>query len=174
MRRSAIETVIGALVLVVAAMFLYFTYNTGYQRVEGYTVTAKFNRIDGLGLGSDVKLSGIKIGRVVGEKLDPKTYLAIIDMRIDNSVKLPVDTTAKITSDSLLGSNYVAVEPGAEEKLIPDGGQIVATQDPINLMDLVGRYIFGSTGGAKPGQGPAQPGPAQPQGQAQPKASGGQ
>lgn len=157
MHRSAIETVIGAVVLIVAAMFLYFTYNTGYQRVEGYDVTAKFNRVDGLGLGSDVKLSGIKVGRVVEAKLDPKTYLAVVDMRIDKSVKLPVDTTARITSDSLLGSNYVALEPGAEDKLIPDGGQIVATQDPVNLMDLVARYIFGSAGGAKPGQGQAQP-----------------
>jgi phospholipid/cholesterol/gamma-HCH transport system substrate-binding protein len=159
--------VIGALVLAVAALFLYFTYTTGYQRVDGYDVSAKFNRVDGLALGSEVRLSGIKIGRVVSEKLDPNTYLAIIDMRIDRAIKLPVDTTAKITSDNLLGSNYVAVEPGADDKLIPDGGQIVATQDPINIGDLIGRYIFGSTGGPKPpskeqsGQG--QPGQGQTQ-----------
>ena len=80
MHRSAIETVIGALVLIVAAMFLYFTYKSGYQHVDGYRVTAKFNRIDGLALGSEVRLSGIKIGRVVAEKLDPDTYLAIVQL----------------------------------------------------------------------------------------------
>lgn len=149
MHRSAIETVIGAVVLIVAGMFLYFTYSSGYQHADGYQVTAKFNRIDGLALGSEVRLSGIKVGRVIGEKLDPDTYLAIVDISVDRGIKLPVDTTAKITSDSLLGSYYIALEPGADEKLIPDGGQIVATQDPINIGDLIGRYIFGSAGGAK-------------------------
>ena len=166
MHRSAIETVIGALVLIVAAMFLYFTYNSSYQHVDGYRVMAKFNRIDGLALGSEVRLSGIKIGRVVAEKLDPDTYLAIVQLSSERDVKLPVDTTAKITSDSLLGSNYIAIEPGADEKLIPDGGQIVATQDPINIGDLIGRYIFGSAGGKpkpKPGQPEQQP-PAQTSG----------
>lgn len=162
MHRSAIETVIGAVVLIVAAMFLYFTYSTGYQRVEGYDVTAKFNRVDGLSTGSDVRMSGIKIGRVVGERLDPHTYLAIADMRIDQSIRLPIDTTAKITADSLLSPNYISLEPGGEDKLIEDGGQIVATQDPVNLMDLVARYIFGSAGGAKPGQ-KATPGQSQGQ-----------
>jgi phospholipid/cholesterol/gamma-HCH transport system substrate-binding protein len=166
MHRSAIETVIGALVLIVAAMFLYFTYNSGYQHVDGYLVTAKFNRIDGLALGSEVRLSGIKIGRVVTEKLDPETYLAIVQLSIERDIKLPIDTTAKITSDSLLGSNYIAIEPGGDDKLIPDGGQIVATQDPINIGDLIGRYIFGSTGGKpkpKSGQPDQQP-PAQTSG----------
>ena len=149
MRRSAFETVIGAVVLIVAGLFLYFTYSTGYQHADGYEVMAKFNRIDGLALGSEVRLSGIKIGRVISERLDPDSYLAIVRMSIDRSVKLPVDTTAKITSDSLLGSYYISLEPGAEDKLIPDGGQIVATQDPINIGDLVGRYIFGSTNGPK-------------------------
>jgi phospholipid/cholesterol/gamma-HCH transport system substrate-binding protein len=175
MHRSAIETVIGAVVLIVAAMFLYFTYSTGYQNVEGYRVTAKFNRVDGLALGSDVRMSGIKVGRVVATKLDTKTYLAIIDMRVDRAVKLPVDTTAKITSDSLLSANYVSLEPGADEKLIPDGGQIVATQDPINIGDLIGRYIFGSASSAKaPNKKgpPAGSAPSQPEKQPQP--SGGQ
>ena len=148
MHRSAIETVIGAVVLIVAAMFLYFTYSSGYQHADGYQVTAKFNRIDGLALGSEVRLSGIKVGRVIGEKLDPDTYLAIVNLSVDRGIKLPVDTTAKITSDSLLGSYYIALEPGADDKLIPDGGQIVATQDPINIGDLIGRYIFGSAGSA--------------------------
>jgi phospholipid/cholesterol/gamma-HCH transport system substrate-binding protein len=150
MHRSVVETIIGAVVLAVAGLFLYFTYSSGYQRVEGYDVTAKFNRVDGLSLGSDVRLSGITIGRVTQTQLDPATYLAIIHMRIDNKVKLPVDTAAKITADGLLGSNYVALEPGGDEKMIADGGQITATQDPVNIVDLVGRFIFGGTSNPKP------------------------
>lgn len=147
MHRSVVETIIGAVVLAVAGLFLYFTYSSGYQRVDGYDVVAKFNKIDGISLGSDVRLSGITVGRVTTAQLDPATYLAIIHMRIDKKVKLPVDTAAKITSDGLLGSNYVALDPGGDQKMIADGGQITATQDPVNIVDLVGRFIFGGTSG---------------------------
>jgi phospholipid/cholesterol/gamma-HCH transport system substrate-binding protein len=157
MHRSVVETVIGAVVLAVAGLFLYFTYSSGYQRVEGYEVTAKFNRVDGLAVGSDVRLSGITVGRVVAAQIDPATYLAIIRLRIDGKVQLPIDTAAKITADGLLGSNYVALEPGGDEKMIADGGQITATQDPVNIVDLVGRFIFGGTSGAKPAAGQTPP-----------------
>ena len=172
MRRSLVETLIGAVVLLVAGFFLYFTYTTGYQRVDGYEVTAKFNSVAGLTLGSDVRMSGIKVGSVVGARLDPDTYLAVLRLRIEKSIKLPTDTTAKITSDSLLGSNYVSLEPGAETKLIPENGQIQVTQDPINVVDLIGRFIFGSS------QSPKQPSPkngqqSQPQTQQQNQTQGG-
>lgn len=167
MRRSLVETLIGAVVLAVAGFFLYFTYTTSYQRVEGYEVTAKFNSVAGLTLGSDVRMSGIKVGSVVGASLDPNSYLAILRLRIEKSIKLPVDTTAKITSDTLLGSNYVSLEPGAEDKLIPDNGEIEVTQDPINVVDLIGRFIFGSaTNPKEPGsKRQTQPQPQQNQSQ---------
>jgi len=149
MQRSVIETIIGAVVLAVAGLFLYFTYSSGYQRVAGYDVMAKFNRVDGLALGSDVRLSGITVGKVIKEQIDPASYLAIIHLSIDSKIKLPVDTAAKITSDGLLGSNYIALEPGGDAKMIADGGEITATQDPVNIVDLVGRFIFGGTGNGK-------------------------
>lgn len=172
MRRSLVETLIGAVVLIVAGTFLYFTYTTGYQRVDGYEVTAKFNSVAGLTLGSDVRMSGIKVGSVVGARLDPDSYLAVLRLRIERSIKLPTDTTAKITADSLLGSNYVSLEPGAETKIIPDGGEIQVTQDPVNVVDLIGRFIFGSS------QSPKQPSPkngqqSQPQTQQQNQTQGG-
>src|SRR5579871_548868 len=149
MQRSVVETIIGALVLAVAGLFLYFTYSSGYQHVNGYDVMAKFNRVDGLAVGSDVRLSGITVGKVVKEQIDPATYLAIIHLNIDGNIKLPVDTAAKITADGLLGSNYVALEPGGDDKMIADGGEITATQDPVNIVDLVGRFIFGGPGAGK-------------------------
>ncbi len=149
MQRSVVETIIGAVVLAAAGLFLYFTYSSGYQHVNGYDVMAKFNRVDGLAVGSDVRLSGITVGKVVKEQIDPATYLAIIHLNIDGKIKLPVDTAAKITADGLLGSNYVALEPGGDDKMIADGGEITATQDPVNIVDLVGRFIFGGPGGGK-------------------------
>lgn len=173
MQRSVVETIIGAVVLAVAGLFLYFTYSSGYQRVEGYDVMAKFNRVDGLSLGSDVRLSGIVVGKVVKEQIDPATYLAIIHLRIDSKIKLPLDTAAKITADGLLGSNYVALEPGGDDKMIADGGEITATQDPVNIVDLVGRFIFGGpgTGKSSGGQGSGQTGGQSGQSGSQPAAN---
>jgi len=79
MGRNLIETLMGAVVLVVAGLFLIFAYSTTNVRpVRGYTVTAKFERVDGLNTGSDVRLSGIKVGTVVDQKLEPNTFLAEI------------------------------------------------------------------------------------------------
>jgi phospholipid/cholesterol/gamma-HCH transport system substrate-binding protein len=141
-------------VLLVAILFLLFAYSSSnVGRVSGYEITAQFNRVDGLSVGADVRMSGIKIGSVVRQRLDPKTYLADIGMSIESDIKLPTDSTAKIQADSLLSANYVNLEPGGDEKMIQPGGRVVNTQDPINLSDLIGRFIFSNNKG--PGQKPA-------------------
>ena len=86
--------------------------------MRGYNIVAKFERVDGLGSGADVRLSGIKVGTVVDQKLEPNTYLAVVTMSIDAQVRLPVDTVAQITSEGLLGSNFVSLVPGAEDKVV--------------------------------------------------------
>ena len=124
MRGNVIETVMGAVVLVVAALFLFFAYKTSQLRaVSGYQVTADFERIDGIRDGSDVRISGIKVGSVVSETLDPKTFLATVRMSIDPSIKLPDDTVAEIVSSGLLGDKYVSLVPGGSDKEIPAGGR---------------------------------------------------
>ena len=153
MGRNLIETLMGAVVLVVAGLFLIFAYSTTNVRpVRGYTVTAKFERVDGLNPGSDVRLSGIKVGTVIDQKLEPNTYLAVVTMSIDSHVKLPIDTVVQITSEGLLGSNFVALVPGAEEKVVQPGGELRFTQAPINLVQMLGKFIF-SSAEAQTGQG---------------------
>jgi len=143
MRQNAIETIMGGVVLLVAALFLVFAYSSAdIGAVKGYEVTAKFDRVDGIRHGTDVRMSGIKVGTVVDEKLEPETYFAVLTLSLDSAVKLPIDTNAKIVTDGLLGSKYVALEPGAEEKLLQQGGEITHTQSAINIEDLVSRYIF--------------------------------
>ena len=160
MGRNLIETLMGAVGRVVAGLFLIFAYSTTNVRpVRGYTVTAKFERVDGLNTGSDVRLSGIKVGTVVDQKLEPNTYLAVVTMSIDSHVKVPIDTVVQITSEGLLGSNFVALVPGAEEKVVQPGGELRFTQAPINLVQLLGKFIFSSaeaqTGQGKGGSGAA-------------------
>lgn len=143
MNRSVIETFLGALVLVVAGYFLIFSYNTAnVKKVDGYEVVADFSGIGGLAVGDDVQISGVKVGTVTGVKLNADTYLARVHMSIDPSVKIPVDTAALISSESLLGGKYLALEPGAEEEMIVAGGRVPYTQAPQNLEQLLGQFIF--------------------------------
>jgi phospholipid/cholesterol/gamma-HCH transport system substrate-binding protein len=156
MSRNVIETVMGGVVLLVAGLFLVFAYSSSDIRdAGGYEVLAKFNSVDGIGAGTDVRLSGIKVGSVTSQTLDPETYLAELRLNLDDSVKLPTDTVAKIQSDGLLGNNYVALEPGAEDQMIEAGGEIRYTQDPVNITDLIGRFMFSAPNGPPPGSPPA-------------------
>ena len=163
MRGTLVETLIGAVVLLVAAWFLYFAYSrTEIGPVGGYHVNARFDKVGDLANGADVKISGIKIGTVTAQTLDPETYQAVIEMGIQSGVKLPDDTTAKIASAGLLGGSYINLEPGGSEDLLSDGGRISYTQGAVDLMGLLGRFIYGSTdtGGKeapKPEAGAAAP-----------------
>ncbi len=150
MHRNLIETVMGGVVLVVALFFLVFAYTSAdLGKVDGYEVTASFPSIEGLNVGSDVRISGVKVGTVVGQKLDPLTFLVEVRMGIDDSVELPLDTAAIIASESLLGGKFMRLEPGGEEDVIAPGGAIEYTQAPLNLEELVGRFIFGSQSDAE-------------------------
>jgi phospholipid/cholesterol/gamma-HCH transport system substrate-binding protein len=163
MNHNAVETVMGAVVLVVAAVFLFFAYSTSRPpSLSGYDVSAKFDRVDGLRDGGDVRISGIKVGTIVSQNLDPQTYLAIVHMNIDTSIKLPVDTIATITATGLLGDNYLALVPGGDEEYIKPGGQITHTEAAINLFSLINKYL-GSGGGSSQGPGDSgQKAPAKP------------
>ncbi|MFQ5618886.1 MAG: outer membrane lipid asymmetry maintenance protein MlaD [Rhodospirillales bacterium] len=152
MRRNAIETVMGAVVLLVAGVFVFFAYDMAQVKaVEGYEVTALFYKIGGLSAGSDVRISGIKVGTVVEHDLDSESYDAQVRMSITREVKLPVDTVASIASEGLLGGKYVRLEPGTEKSFIKPGGTITKTKDFRSLEDQVGEIIFLATGGAEKG-----------------------
>jgi len=152
MSRNAVETVMGAVVLVVAALFLFFAYTrTQTHTVTGYDVSARFDRVDGLRTGGDVRISGIKVGSIISQTLDPKTYLAVVHMTIDPSVKLPTDTVAQIASSGLLGDKYLSLVPGGAEETIPPGGRIQFTQPAISLESLIGQYIFSNQAPQKSG-----------------------
>src|ERR1051325_6840776 len=157
MRGNVLEIVIGALVLIVAALFLAFAYRTIQFRAGsgGYEVSADFSRVDGIHQGSDVRISGIKVGTVVADELDPKTYLATIRMSIDKTVQLPEDTVAQVTSSGLLGDKYMSLAPGGSDKMIPPGGKIQYTQSSISLENLIGQMMFSTPGSKSPaGSGP--------------------
>lgn len=143
MKRSIIETVLGAVVLVLAGVFLVFSYRTAdISKVSGYEITAAFSGIGGLAIGDDVRISGVKIGSVNNVALNNQNYLAVVTMAIDPTVKLPEDTAAIISSESLLGGRYLEIQPGASDEMLQPGQQIKYTQAPQNLEQLLGKFIF--------------------------------
>jgi phospholipid/cholesterol/gamma-HCH transport system substrate-binding protein len=156
MNRNAVETVMGAVVLVVAAVFLFFAYTTSQVRpvASGYEITAVFSRIDGLRDGSDVRIAGIRVGSVVSQKLDPQSFAAVVTMNIEDSIKLPTDSAATIASAGLLGDNFLSIIPGADDEIIKKGGKITNTTPPTNIMSLVSAYLnSGASTSSKSGNG---------------------
>ncbi len=143
MHRNLIETLLGAVVLGVAGLFLAFAYSTAdLGRGGGYEVDAEFTTVGGLKVGNDVRMAGIKIGTVVGQRLNVETYLARVTMSIDESVKLPADTSASISSEGLLGGNYIDLAPGGDPTMLKPGEQIRYTQDAVDMIQLLSRFIF--------------------------------
>ncbi|MEQ8733530.1 MAG: outer membrane lipid asymmetry maintenance protein MlaD [Rhodospirillaceae bacterium] len=148
MKRNPIETVLGAVVLFVAAIFLFFAYSTAQVATrDGYEVEATFLKVGGLQVGSDVRISGINVGTVASQSLDQQTYEARVKLVIDPTVSLPNDTVASIVGDGLLGGKYVDLRPGKSADNLEDGGVIENSQDFQSLEDLVGEIIFLATGG---------------------------
>ncbi len=173
MKRSTIETVLGAVVLFIAGFFLVFSYKTAnVGAVDGYSLTADFAETGGLSVGDNVVIGGVKIGSVTAVTLNPEDYQATVHMSIDPKIKLPDDTAAAISSASLLGGKYLSLEPGGSEQMLAPGGRIPFTQAPQNLEQLLGKFIFsmqkkddgkeGDEAGEAPAQGEDKAMPAPP------------
>ncbi len=153
-RRNFAEVLIGAVVLLVAAGFLaYAIAHSGRTTVSGYLLYAKFDHIDGLAVGGDVRVAGVKVGSIDSTTLDPKTYQAVVGLTVSDDVKLPKDSSAVITSESLLGGKYLALAPGGDEAMLQPGQTIAITQGSINIEELLGKFIFSASSLATSGKG---------------------
>ena len=157
MRENASEVIVGAVVLAVAAGFLaYAAQATGFGRGGGdFTLTASFRSIEGVTVGTDVKLAGVKIGTVTATSLNPATYRADTVFSLDRAVPVPDDSTAVVASEGLLGGNFIELVPGGSLTNFADGAEIVDTQGAVSLLDLLLKYVGGSA--PAPSDAPATP-----------------
>ena len=143
MQRNMLETVIGAIVLLTAVAFVSLAYEAANIRgTDGYELEAEFGATGGLSVGDDVRISGIKVGRISRQELDPVSYAARIVMSLDERIRIPADSSARITAASLLGGNYLELIPGADEDMMQPGEVIYDTRDPVSLTDLLGKAVF--------------------------------
>ncbi len=155
MTRNVLETLLGAIVLLVAIGFLAFAYRSSQiSASDGYELSARFNRVDGLERGADVRISGIKVGTVVSQSLNPDTFQAEVRFTLPESIRLPIDSSAAVVSNGLLGSKYLALVPGGDVDMLKPGDEVTLTQSSVNVEDLIGHFIFNqSAGGQKASNG---------------------
>lgn len=151
MRESIVETLIGAVVVAVAGVFLWYALATGGEApVSGdrYDVTARFNNVSGIDRGSDVRLAGVKVGVVREIEGDFDRFEAVVTLALDPDVVLPDDTDARISTDGLLGNAYVALEAGGSLDNIPqDGsGEILFTRGSVDILTLFASFASGNNG----------------------------
>lgn len=161
MKSDVLETLVGAAVVAVALAFLGFAWvSTGIGGTSGgYRVSAQFDNIDGINIGTDVRIAGIKVGTVVGQSLDPKSYQARLVMQLKQGVNLADDTSAKVTSEGLLGAKFVALDPGGSEGKLKDGSEISYTQGSVDMWNLISQAMFAKGKGTDAPAGAAPPKP---------------
>ncbi len=143
--RNVFEIVVGIIVIICSGLFLIFAYKNEVISIKDdyYVLYASFAKVEGINIGSDVNVSGVSVGKVINKKLDKQNYNAVLTMTIQKDLELPVDTSAEITSSSLLGDKYVLLVPGAETDSLRDGDTIEFTQSSINLENLISKFAFG-------------------------------
>ncbi len=141
MTTKAQEITIGAAVVLVGAAVIGGVYaGKGATKEPGYDLVARFNRADGVRVGSEVRMSGLQVGRVVAQSLDQQ-YRAVLTLRIHPEIKVSSDTAAVIHTSGLLGEKFVSLQPGAEDDQVKPGTELLYTQDSMMVEDLLEMII---------------------------------
>ncbi|MDR1362041.1 MAG: outer membrane lipid asymmetry maintenance protein MlaD [Holosporaceae bacterium] len=142
----AFETVVGFFVLMVALFFFYFVYHKStWHSTNQYRLVAKFDKADGLEEGTDVKMSGVRVGKISRICVDPRQFFAVVEFYVSGDLKLPRDSSASVASDGLFGGKYLSLTPGGEDENIPEDGEIVNTVGPISFESLLGDFVRSKT-----------------------------
>jgi len=143
MKQNIIESIVGFAVLIIAFLFLIFAYKTGSSitNSKSYPLTASFQSAEGISAGSDVMISGIKIGSVKKISLDPNSYFATVYLNINDNVKIPKDSKAQVVTSGLLGGKYIAIVPGNDNEDLTANEEIKYTQSAINLESLINKIV---------------------------------
>lgn len=140
------ESIVGIFVILGLVCVGYLTIKLGRMEVfdsGGYTVTARFTSVTGLRTGANVEIAGVPIGRVTTIRLDPDTFLADVDLRINDGIKLSDDVMASVKTSGLIGDKYISIAPGGSDTLLKNGDTITDTEPTLDLEALIGKVVFG-------------------------------
>lgn len=144
------EFVVGLFMLAGIAALAVLAYKVSdVNTADGktYTLTAAFENVGGLNVKAPVAIGGVRIGRVTDIRMDSTYYKAIVSMEIDASYdQLPSDTSAAVLTSGLLGAQFIGLEPGGDDFMLEDGDEIELTQSTIQLENIIGQFMFNTTG----------------------------
>ncbi len=144
MRRSALDLGVGVFVLVGLLALGGMSVKLGrvdFLGSRGYVVSADFPTVGGLKAGSTIEIAGVEVGRV--DRIVLQDYQAHVVMVIQSQIKLQDDSIASIKTKGLIGERYVRISPGGSDKLIPPNGRIREVEPPVDIEELLSKYIFG-------------------------------
>lgn len=143
MAENRAEVLAGAVVLAVAVGFLAYAANSSGlgPSASTYPLVASFRSAEGITVGSDVRLAGVKVGTITGLTLNPTTYMADAHVALDKSVLLPTDSAILISSEGLLGGNFVELVPGGSPDNLAPGDEIEDTQGAVSLITLLMKFV---------------------------------
>ena len=144
MERTKVNVAVGLFLVMGILALGYLSIRLGKVSLlggSGYVVTADFPSVGGLKAGSSVEIAGVQIGRV--ESIGLADYQARVTLRMDGNVQLQDDAIASIKTKGLIGEKYIRISPGGSDKLIPPGGRIREVEAPVDLEELISKYIFG-------------------------------
>ncbi len=147
MAENKTEIVVGTAVLAMAGAFLVYAAGlTGItaSTPDSYELTASFRSVEGVGVGSEVRMAGVKVGTVTGLELNPATFRADTVFSMDNAIEVPDDSAIAIASEGLLGGSFVEIIPGGSPFNLDPGGEITDTQSSVSLITLLLRFVSGS------------------------------
>lgn len=147
MKNNTFETLIGGLVVVIATLFLLLSLklsNTKQNISGGYDIIAEFTNVDGINIGSDVKISGVKIGNVSDVMLNKDNYRAKLIIKMPKDIKIPTDSIFKISTSGFIGSKFINIKIGAEDTYFENNDIAEFTESTMDLEDLISRFIFNS------------------------------
>lgn len=140
------ESIVGVFVVLGLICVSYLTIKLGRMEVfdsSGYTVTARFSSVTGLRMGASVEIAGVAVGRVTSIRLDPESFMAEVDLRINDGVSLSDDVMASVKTSGLIGDKYISLAPGGSDTLLKNGDTITDTEPTLDLEALIGKVVFG-------------------------------
>jgi phospholipid/cholesterol/gamma-HCH transport system substrate-binding protein len=155
MNRSTIDLWVGIFVVIGIGAIVFLALRVGnltsLQTTPSYRLEAAFDNSGGVKLRAPVKAAGVVVGRVEQVRFDPKTYQAVVTLKIDQGYQFSKDTIASILTSGLLGEVYVGLDAGGDTQMLADGGQITKTQSAVVLEKLIGQFLFdkAAAGGGK-------------------------
>ena len=143
-KKINIEFVIGSLILItsIISIFYYSSKINLFNKVESFQINSSFFDIGNINIGNEVKIKGVKVGEVYSISLDQDSYMAIVTSSIDERIKIPNDSTFKISNNGFIGSPYIEIELGNNEEKLKNNDHSINNVDAVSLEEIINNFIF--------------------------------